>query len=297
MLSLEMVLALLPSSIVYGIFLGGLYAIIAVGLSMIFGVMKVINLAHGDFAMLGMYITFWLLTIFGVPPLLSLPVSFAVMFAVGFPFMWLVKPLFKRPLEEMINSSVILTYGASLALASGAQMIWTSNFRRVPNPYWGTTFSIGGIGLDMGYTVVFMFAVIVYLMLYFFLIRTKVGKAIRAVSQDPDAAALMGIDVDRMHTLSMGIGLGLAALGGSLLSLVYYLYPWVGEQLVLLMFIICVLGGLGSILGVFYGALIIGLAESIAVIFIPASIKDVVAYAIFLGILLIRPQGLLGGKM
>lgn len=282
---------LLLSSFIYGIIVGGLYALVAVGASLIFGVMRIINLAQGDFVMLGMFTAYWLLTLFGVPALASLPIAFLILFLAGFPIM---RFLVKHVLQEAEILAVLLTYGLELVVVNGAQLVWSGDYRAVEVPYATITFSLGPISVGAAYVVAFIFATALFFALYFFLMKTKMGMATRALAQNVDAAPLMGIDVEKTRMISMGIGLGLAGAGGVLLSTVYYTFPYVGPWLTIKAFIICVLGGMGSIIGAFWGALILGLAEALSVLFVPYGFKDAVGFMIFILILSLRPSGLFG---
>jgi branched-chain amino acid transport system permease protein len=187
---------------------------------------------------------------------------------------------------------VLLTYGMGLVIMNGAQIAWTGDYRRVDVSFG--VLKYGLLSINGGYLVAFIFVTILSFVLYTFFMKTRLGKAIRAVSQDPDAAASLGINIGRIRAIATGIGLGLAGVGGGIMTLVYFIYPYVGSTLTLKAIIVCVFGGLGNVMGAYFGALIIGLAESLSVFFLPYGLKDAVGFVVFLSILVFKPKGLFG---
>lgn len=287
-LSPELVL----TSIVDGILVGGLYAILALGANLVVGVLRIVNLAHGAFVMVGMFFTYWLYQLYGVPPLLSLPISFCLLFAVG---CLLAKGVFKPLFGKEAALTVLASYGLQQAVINGAQVIWSGDFRRLPISYG--VFRYGPISISGEYLVAFTLAVFFCIVLYVFLRKTKLGKAMRAVNQDADAAATLGINVMRIRMINMGIGMGFAGVAGIVFSMVYYIYPYLGQLLGITAVIVCVVGGLGNYLGTIIGALIIGLSQSLSILFLPYGLKDAVGFAAFLLILSLKPAGLLGKRV
>lgn len=284
-------LELAPGAIVSGTLTGGLYALIAVGLSLIFGVLRVVNFAHGEIVMLGMYTAFWLLTLFNVPVLLSLVVAFVLFFALGFPIQkFLIKPV----LKETEVTAVLLTYGFSLFLIGFAHITWTGDYRVVRTPYEGISWYWHGIAVSLPYLIAFIVAVSITGALYLFLLRSKTGKAIRALSQNDEVAVLMGVNVDAVRGLAFAIGLGLAAVGGVLLSTVYYIFPSVGMPFTIKAFIICVLSGMGNVGGVVFGGILLGVAEALGATYIHPGYQDAVGFVVFILALLLKPSGLFG---
>jgi branched-chain amino acid transport system permease protein len=275
---------------VNGVVLGSIYATIAMGMSLIFGVMGIKNLAHGDFAMLGMFTSFWLWSLFSVDPLISIPVAFALFFILG---MAITKFIFKHIVGEMMGS-IILTFGLSIFIENVAQAVWGGDYRWIPVSYG--VYKLGPLSMDGKYLVAFSLTIALIVLTQLFLTKTKVGIAIRAVTQDPEAAESLGINVDRIRLVGGGLGIALAGCGGAILALIFYIYPYVGILLTLYALIITVLGGLGNVLGAFFGGLIIGIAQSVATIQVPSALAPAVGFAIFVLVLLFRPQGLFGKR-
>lgn len=280
---------LIVSALISGIFLGGLYALLALGTNIIVGIMRIINLAQGSFAMLGMFTAYWLFQLFDMPPLASLPVAFVIMFVAG---VLIAKFVFKRVLEVATAYTVLLTYGLQQIILNGAQLVWTGDFRRINISYG--VFRYFGISVSGAYLLAFITAAILACGLYLFLMKTKVGKAVRAVSQDAEASSSLGIDVDKVRMLTAGLGLGLAGLAGVIFSIIYYVYPYIGQALTMTTVIICVLGGLGDYKGAFFGALIIGLTHSLSPLFLPSGYIEAVGFLVFILMLLLKPTGLFG---
>lgn len=285
MVSLELVV----TAIISGVLTGGLYALLAMGTNLIVGIAHIINLAQGDFAMLGMFTVFWLFTLFNITPLLSLPVAFVLLFVVGY---LLAKFVFARVFGLPGIYTVLLTYGLGLVIMNGAQVVWSGDYRRVDVAY--PDYVYGPISVSGEYLIAFIFATVLSFVLYAVLVKTKLGKAIRAVSQDPEASAVVGINVGRIRAITTGIGIGLAGAGGAILAIVYYIYPYVGSLFAITAILICVLGGLGNVKGAYFGALILGLVQSLSVLFLPYGLKDAVGFAVFILVLLLRPKGLFG---
>lgn len=285
MISLELLLL----AIVQGILIGGVYSLLAIGANLIVGIMNIINLAQGTFAMLGMFTAFWFFALYSMEPLITLPSAFLFTFIAG---LLLAKFVFTRVFELEPIYSVLLTYGLSLFIMNAAQAIWTGDYRKVDVSYG--TLKYGFLSVSNNYLVAFVFATILSFILYSFLVKTKLGKAIRAVSQDPDAATSLGVNIGRIRALTAGIGLGLAGVGGVLMTLIYFIYPYVGAILTIKAIIICVLGGLGNVMGAYFGALTVGLAESLSSLFIPYGLRDAAGFIIFILILMFKPKGLFG---
>ncbi|MFQ5691791.1 MAG: branched-chain amino acid ABC transporter permease [Nitrospinota bacterium] len=274
-----------------GLLWGGMYALIALGLTLIFGVMRVLNVAHGELVMLGGYVTYWLFQLAGLHPLLTLLVSMPVLFGLG---VLLQKFFISRTVGQPELSSLLLTFGIGILIVNLAQYFWTTDFRSVP--YYSGSFSLWGIGLPQARVIGFALALGITVAAFAFLKTTRIGKAIRATSENRQVAQVCGIDVRRIDRLTFGLGGALAGAAGSLVIIILAIYPEVGPQLTLKAFAIVVLGGLGSYFGAFLGGLIMGLAEALAGYVIAANIEDAVSYLILVLVLLVRPSGLLGVK-
>lgn len=276
-----------------GLLLGGIYALLSVGLNLIFGVIKIVNLAHGDFLMMGMYGTFFLYTLGGVNPYLATLIIFPAFVLIGvFIFRVMIKPLLGTAETEV--NTIIATAGLGFVLQNLALMLWKSDFRAIDTNLTGKSYEFAGVLLSAGRTWAFVVCVIVALILYYILMKTKIGSHIRAVSQDTDAATLMGINVDKIYTLTFAFGIALVGLAGVILTPTFYVYPTVGLYFNTMAFIIVVLGGLGSFTGALIGGLIIGLVESFAGVMASAELAQVFSLLIFLVILFVKPEGIMG---
>ena len=281
----------LVQSVVSGVLTGSLYAMIGVGLTVVFGVMRIINLAHGDLVMLGMFGAFWAHALLRIDPFVSIVLWVPVMFLTGMLiYRFLLKPII--PGGEL--NTLLYTAGLSLLIANVALFAWTGDYRTIKLRYALTPLRPFGIAVPIPLAIAFLLAIVITVCLYLFLARTDPGRAIRATSQNPEAAALMGIDVDRISMLTFGLGSALAGAAGVLLAPSLYLYPTVGELLVAKCFVIVVLGGLGSVSGAIAGGILLGLVESLGAVYVSVAYKDTIGFVIFLLVLLLRPSGLFG---
>jgi len=278
-------------SLVSGVLTGSLYAMIGLGLTVVFGVMRIINLAHGDLVMLGMYGAFWSHVLWRVDPFLSLVIWVPLMFLGGMLlYRFLLRPIV--PGGEL--NTLLYTAGLSLLIANLALFSWTGDYRTIKLPYAITPLRPFGIAVPIPLALAFALAAVITLALYLFLARTDLGRAIRATSQNAEAAALMGIDVERIAMITFGLGSALAGAAGILLAPSLYLYPTVGEILIAKCFVIVVLGGLGSVAGAIAGGILLGLVESLGAVYVSVAYKDTIGFVIFLLVLLFRPSGLFG---
>ena len=276
-----------------GLLNGGIYSLVAVGLTLIFGVMRIINFAHGSLMMLGMYVSYWLFVLWGVDPYLSLIASGSVLFAVGV----LIEAVLVSPvLEAPEHDQLLLTLGISLVIENLALFLWKADPRTVTVPYLAVAPMVGGIMISSPRVIAFAVSLAFTAGLYVFLKRTDLGKAIRAVSQDSEGALTVGINMRRIYALAFGIGCACVGAAGSLVVPFYAVDPYVGGVFVITAFVVVVLGGMGNFGGALLAALIVGLAESVAAVFIPAAMKQIVMYTIFVVVLLFRPQGLFSGR-
>jgi branched-chain amino acid transport system permease protein len=284
-------------SLVSGIVMGGIYGLMALGLNLIFGVMRIINLAHGEMMMLGMYATWGLFTVFGVDPLLSLFIVVPGFFLLA-PLVkrFLIDPLLKAGLRWGETEFLILicTFGLSTILRNGALLAFKSDYRGITTSYSTVPLSVAGISVSYGRLAAFGVAVLLSIGLFAFFGRTYTGKAIRATVQDEQAALLMGVNVERITMLTFSIGVAAAAAAGVLLSMVIVIYPQVGGGFMLRSFCIIVLGGMGTAAGAVAGGLLLGVVEAVSSFFLPVSLTPAIAYLLLVLMLLIRPSGLLG---
>lgn len=277
--------------IVNGLLLGGIYALISIGLTLIFGVVRVINFAHGEFLMLSMYITYFSYTFLGMNPYLSLVVGVPLMFFTGMA----IDQLIIRPLRDApAYMQVFATVGLSIVLLNLALFLFTGDYQSIHMAFAEKTLRLGSLSLSYAKLVIFFSSILVSIGLFLLLQYTNIGKQIRAIAQDRMAAKLMGINLNRIYMLTFGIGTGLVAIAGGLILPVYYVFPSVGVYFVLTAFVVVVLGGMGNMVGALLGGFIIGIADSLSGYYIDPSLKEVVSFIIFLIVLLIRPSGLMG---
>ncbi len=284
--------SVLGQSIVSGLLMGFVYALIAVGLTLLWGLMEIVNFAHGEFLMLAMYATFWMAVLFGLDPIVSLPISAAILFAVG---VIVYKGIIGRVLRGPMLAQIVATFGLGVFLRSSAQFLWSPDYRVIQHPILEGRIGLpGDIFLSRSMVVASIAALAVFGGLYWFVTRTEVGLAIRATSEDRDAAALMGISSERIFTLGWGIGALCVGVAGSLLANFFYVFPSVGFLFGLISFVAVALGGFGSIIGALIAGVIIGLVESLAGILIDPALKYLAVYSMYLLVVIVRPQGFFG---
>ncbi len=272
-----------------GILIGGIFALFTLGLNMIYGVLEIINFAHGEFIMLGMYIAYWLFVLMGLHPLLSLAIVFPLLFFAGAAF---ERVVIEKVIKAHIFIQTFITFGLLLLLQNLAYFFWSADYRAIRIHF--PLISIGGLHVSTPRLIGFIGSIVTIIILHLFLTKTKVGTGIRAVDENPVAAELMGINVKRMRLITFGLGTGLAGVAGVFISLFYYIYPTVGFIFILLAFIIVVLGGMGSFIGSLVGGLIIGELESLSALFVGPQWKEAVAMIVFILILLFKPTGIFG---
>lgn len=276
-------------TLINGVLLGGIYALIAGGLTLVFGVMRVINFAHGEFVVLGGLVTYSLFSAFGLNPLLSLVVVMIAGFIVG---AIVQRTIIDRVVDAPPMMSLLLTFGMSLFLIGFAQGIWGNLFRSVP--YLRGSWAVAGMALPRMRLVGFVVAAVLTGGVYLFLQRARAGKALRATAQHAEVALTCGIDVAKMRRLAFGIGVAMAGAAGALLVTIVALHPQAGRLYILRAFAIVILGGLGSFTGALLGGLILGLVEAFGTLYGSSAIGQASAYLVLLLVLLTRPGGLLG---
>ena len=277
--------------VISGFLLGGVYALFAAGMNMIFGVLRVINLAHGELMMLGAYTTFWLYSLAGVNPLLSIPVSAVLMFTLG---VVIERTMIERVVGQPLLSSLLLTFGLSTLFMGTALSLWTANFRSVP--YLTGSVNVFGLNLSQTRLVAFVVALAVTGLTFGFLRFTTFGKAIRATAQNAEVAQVCGINVGRVRLVTFALGSAMAAVAGSLIAMIFTISPEMGRMFIGRAFAIVVLGGLGSFVGAFIGALALGVVETLAGYFTDTQLAEGVSYAVLVLVLLLRPSGLFGER-
>ncbi|MFB0534218.1 MAG: branched-chain amino acid ABC transporter permease [Anaerolineae bacterium] len=289
----------MAQNLVFGILVGALYGLAAVGLSLVFGVTKFLNVAHGELLMFGGYASFWVFTLLGVDPFLSLPLTIIFLLLIG---VVLYQVLFVRMVklteEIKIKNTLLIGFGLSLVLQNLALRLWTADDRSITTSYSGQALTFLGVRFPIVRVASLGIAFVSLLALHLFLRRTYTGKAIRATVEDWEAATLMGIDIHKVYLLSFVLGSALAGVAGALVSVGYSIEPAMGLHWTLKGLIVMVLGGLGSIMGTFVGGLVLGVTESATSFLIPRGgiYREVVGLFLFILVLIFRPQGLFGTK-
>jgi branched-chain amino acid transport system permease protein len=290
MFNLELIL----QQVVYGIIMGSMYVLMAVGFSLIWGIMDMLNFAHGEFYMLGAYFTYYILTFFGINPFFSIFLVMAILFVVGiFLFRLTIAPLQNKPGWQ--NNTVIVTLGVSISLQNLAQIVFGERYKGIER-YFNETLKFHGLAVGVDRIFIFALGLSLVIALWIIIKRTRVGLSMRAISQDREAASLMGINNNQIYIITFGISGALAGAAGGLLAPIYFIYPTVGFMPLLMAFVVVILGGLGSVEGAIYAGFILGIIESISVLFLSSAWKDVVIFMLMILVLVFKPMGLCGIK-
>jgi branched-chain amino acid transport system permease protein len=282
---------ILLQTLLSGILIGLVYALVAVGLTMIFGVMDIVNFAHGEFLMFGMYASFWLFSLCALDPLFALPLTALMLFALGTAVYFIV---IRRIIDAPMLSQIFTTFGLMILFRGVAQFLWKPDFRAINNSLVTGNINVGGLHFGLPQIVAAAGAIVTTGLVWWFLNRTRLGSALEATASDREAAQLMGIPSQRMFALSWGIGAACAGVAGGLLSAFYPVYPEVGADFILIAFVVVALGGFGSVTGAFYAGIIVGVVEVLGGFLIGPQYKLALVLLLYLLVVLLRPQGLLG---
>lgn len=282
---------LLAQILANGVLLGGLYALMALGLALIWGVLNIVNLAHGAFIMLGAYVGYYLFSLFHIDPFVALPVSMGALFCLGY--------LIQRHLLNLIArapmfNTLLITFGLDVVLTYLAQMFFSADFRTINPSYAGANFMVLGITLPLVRVLAFLVAIVLTVALWLFLSRSRVGRAIRATAQNLGAARLYGVEPRRLYALTFGLGAALAGGAGDLYGVVSQINPYIGAALTAKSFAIAIIGGLENPLGVVVGGIFLGIVESLTALYVGPTYVDVASFGILVLVLILRPNGLLG---
>ena len=288
---MDLTAEILVQAIVSGLLMGFVYALIAAGLSLIFGLMEIVNFAHGEFMMLAMFAAFWSWSLLGVDPLFSLPMCAALLFLLGMATHY---GMIRHILKASMLVQICATFGLAIFLRAVAQFLWTPDFRTISHPLVEGRVEIQGVFLGLPQLVASLGCLAAFAMLYLFINRSDTGLALQATAQDRQAASLMGISTDRMLALGWGIGAACVGVAGVLLSTFYFVFPEVGSLFALLAYVAVAMGGFGSILGSLFAGVLIGLVESLGGLLIDPSYKYVMIFGLYLAVVSFRPQGLFG---
>ena len=277
--------------VVSGLGMGFIFALIAIGLTLIYGVMNVVNFAHGEFLMVGMYATYLAYATWGIDPLLSLPFVAALMFAFGLIVYYV---LIRKVLNGSMQSQIFATFGLMVFLQAAAQYFMGADYFAVRESWLSGVLTLGDVVLPVPQLAALVGASLATLLLYLLVFRTSTGRQLRAASQDRQAASTLGIDASRMYALAWGIGSACVGVAASLLSNFYYIFPRVGAIFVLIAYVVVALGGFGSIHGALVAGLLVGLLQVATGFFVSSELKYVPVYALYLIVVLVRPRGLFG---
>ncbi|MGB6007497.1 branched-chain amino acid ABC transporter permease [Castellaniella sp.] len=282
---------LLLQVLINGILQGGLYAIVALGLALVWGVLNIVNLSHGAFIMLGAYISWYSFQWLHLDPFLGLPLTAVLMFFVGYAVQRGILNLIVR--APMFNT-LLITFGLEVVLTYLAQLVFSADFRTINPAYSGQNITLAGLTIPLVRLAACIMAIALTLIMWYFLLRTRLGRAIRATAQNLSAARLYGVEPRHLYAVTFGLGLALAGAAGGLYGTVSQINPYIGATLTAKSFAIAIIGGLDTPLGVIAGGLILGLIESLATLYIGPTYADVASFGVLILVLIVRPTGLLG---
>ncbi len=274
-----------------GVLIGLIYALVAIGLTMIFGVMDIVNFSHGEFLMFGMYSSFWLFALYALDPIFTLPLTTLFLFGLG---VIVYKLVIRKVINAPMVSQLFTTFGLMLLFRGIAQFLWKPDFRTVDQSVVGGSLQIAGFQIGLPQVTAGIGAILVTAGVYLFLTKTKAGAALEATAADKDAARLMGIDSQKMFALAWGIGAACAGIAGALLSTFFPIFPEVGANFILIAFVVVNLGGFGSIMGAFIAGILVGVIEVMGGFLLGPQYKLAIVLVLFLAVLMFRPQGLMG---
>jgi branched-chain amino acid transport system permease protein len=282
---------LLAQILVNGTLLGGLYAVMALGLALVWGVLNIVNLAHGAFIMLGAYVSWHLYSYLYIDPILGLPITAVVMFAVGYAIQ---RGLLNLIVRAPMFNTLLITFGLEVVLTYLAQLAFSADFRTINPSYAGANFTFGPVVLPLARLLAFGVAIVLTVCMWLFLLYTKLGRAIRATAQNLVAARLYGVEPRHLYAMTFAIGVALAGAAGGLYGTVSQINPYIGATLTAKSFAISIIGGLDNPLGVIVGGLFLGIVESLTAAYIGPTYGDVASFGVLVLVLIVRPSGLLG---
>ncbi len=279
-------------TLISGVLVGGIYCLIGIGLTVIFGVMRIINACHGELIMVAMYLSYSLHRWLGLDPLVSVLATAPALFGLG----CIIQRGFVARVRGSYaeDNSLLLTFGLGLILANTVLLLFTADYHVVETAYSRAVWNVAGLSISVAYAASFVLALAITAILYRFFTRTDLGMAIRATTQNRMAASLLGVNVERVSWVSYGLGAALAGAAGALFTPIFYLYPTVGSLFTIKAFVVVVLGGMGSIVGAICGGLVLGIVESLGAVYVSTGYKDAIGFVVFVLILAFRPAGLVG---
>jgi branched-chain amino acid transport system permease protein len=282
---------ILLQSLASGLLIGLIYALVAIGLTMVFGVMDIVNFSHGEFLMFGMYSSFWLYSLYALDPMFTLPLTALMLFALG---VMVYRLVISKVVNAPMVSQLFTTFGLMLLFRGLAQFFWKPDFRTVHHSVVSGNLKLGEFQIGLPQVVAGAGAIVVTVALYLFLTRTRAGAALEATAADKDAARLMGIDSQKMFALAWGIGAACAGVAGGLLSTFFPIFPEVGANFILIAFVVVNLGGFGSVIGALIAGIVVGVVEVMGGLLVGPQYKMAIVLTLFLLVLFVRPQGLMG---
>jgi branched-chain amino acid transport system permease protein len=284
-------LELLAQVLVSGVLLGGLYALMALGLALVWGVLNIVNLSHGALIMLGAYTSYFLFTVWHIDPFVTLPITAVVLFIVGYV---IERGILNFVIRGPMFNTLLITFGIEVILTYLAQLWFSADFRAINPTYAGANFAVAGITIPTVQVLVFAIALGLTIAMWLFLLHTRIGRGIRASAQNLVAARLYGVDPKRIYALTFGLGAALAGVTGGLYGTVSQINPYIGGPLTAKSFAIAIIGGLDNPLGVIVGGLVLGIVESLTALYFGSTYRDVASFGVLLLVLILRPSGLLG---
>jgi branched-chain amino acid transport system permease protein len=284
---------MLFQAILNGILFGAVYVCIGMGFSLVWGVMNIINLAHGSFIMLGAYITYTLFTYLKIDPFLTLPISMLALYFIGYASQ---KYLLNYIIRASIFITLTFTFGLQILIANVALLIWSADFKSAAPGYSGEGIVLGGLVLPYIRCAIFIVALILTYLFYLLMARTKTGKAINATALNLEGAKTVGVDVAEIYARTMGISAALGGAAGALISPIMTINPFIGGPLVGKAFVVAILGGLGGTMGSFAGGMALGLAEQVGSIFFSSGYQEAIGFIVLVLVLIFRPQGIVGKR-
>ena len=274
-----------------GVLLGGLYALMALGLALVWGVLNIVNLSHGALIMLGAYATYFMFTGAHIDPFAALPVTAIVLFVIGYAIQ---RGILNLVIRGPMFNTLLITFGIEVVLTYLAQLWFSADFRAINPTYAGANFAVGGITIPLVQVISFAIAIALTVAMWLFLLHTRIGRGIRASAQNLVAARLYGVDPKRIYAVTFGLGAALAGVAGGLYGTVSQINPYIGGPLTAKSFAIAIIGGLDNPLGVIVGGLCLGIVESLTALYIGPTYRDVASFGILVLVLIVRPSGLLG---
>lgn len=278
-------------STVSGLLIGGIYALVSIGLTLIFGIVRIVNFAHGEFLMIGMYFSYFLWRVVGIDPYVGILVIVPGMFLFGvIVHLLIIKPV----LRGSAMQHILVTVGLMFTMQNLALLFWSADYRTVRVAFSEVVIRVAGVSIGAPRLAAFCMAILVTIGIYLFLKNTYLGKAIRAVSMDRHGAILMGINIHNIYMFSFGLGIALVGIAAAVMSPIYYVYPTVGPVFEIVAFVVVILGGFGNFGGALLGGLLIGLLEAFSGFYLGTALKEVVYFLIFIAMLAVKPSGLLG---